>query len=76
MLGSSDLSGRNFYGKLYSAYIKGCKSSSTTNNVTYNLNSTAAGATKLAITSSSSAGGVAATSPSHSGTVYDPSYVT
>lgn len=68
--------GRNFYGNMYSAYVQGCKNSTTPNNALYNVNSTAAGASALALTSSSSAGGVTATSPTHHGTVYDPSYVT
>lgn len=70
----SGTSGRNLYGKVWYAYVQGCKNSATTNNATYNLNSSTAGSSTLTVTSQSSAGGVAAGNRTHYGTIIDPSY--
>ena len=76
MFAGVSVSGRNLYGKIWSASLQGCKANTSINSVEYNLNSSAGGAKTLAITKSTSTGGVSAISPTHHGTIYDPSYVT
>lgn len=66
--------GRNLYGKVWSVYLQGCKKTTTSNNVTYNMNSNSGGSTTLNVTSYSSSGGVSPGYPTHYGTLVDPSY--
>lgn len=65
---------RNLYGKVWYAYVQGCKSSTTTNSATYDVDSSTAGSSTLTVTSQSSSGGVASGNRTHYGTIVDPSY--
>lgn len=66
---------RNLYGKVWYAYVRGCKNSTTTNYAEYDVDSSSAGSSTLVVTSQSSAGGVAGGNRTHHGTIIDPSYV-
>lgn len=66
---------RNLYGKVWYAYLKGCKSNETNNSVTYNLSSSSAGSSTLKFTSQDSSGGVAAGDITHYGTIVDVTHV-
>ena len=61
--------GRNLYGKVWYAYVQGCKNTTSTNKAEYNLSSSTVGSSTLTLTSSSSDGGVAASSRTHHGTI-------
>lgn len=77
MLAGYSVSGRNFYGKVWDMYIQGCWSTTTTNNIRFDVDSSAAGSSSLTRTSYSNAGsGSAPSSVTHYGTIVDPSYTT
>lgn len=61
--------GRNLYGKVWYAYVQGCKSTTNTNKAEYNLSSSTVGSGTLTLTSSSNAGGVSASNRTHHGTI-------
>ena len=65
---------RNLYGKVWNAYVQGCKNSTTTNSANYDVDSSSAGSSTLVVSSQSSSGGVAGGNRTHYGTIVDPSY--
>ena len=60
---------RNLYGKVWYAYVQGCKKNTSTNSATYDLSGSTEGSSTLTLTASSNAGGVSASSRAHYGTI-------
>ena len=69
MFESCLITGRNLYGKVWYAYVQGCKNDTNTNKAEYNLSSSSVGSNILTLTSSSNEGKVSAQNLTHYGTI-------